>query len=90
MRSRVDFMDMLNSFGMSATLSVSKRIGVLVVCENPNENKIRQAEAAGIPIITESQWFELIPELEAQGMWTGKTICADENGLYRVIVDGDG
>lgn len=90
MRSRTDFIDMLTGFGISASISISKRTGVLIVCEQPNERKLRQAEIVGVPILNESQWFELIPELEAQGMWTGKTVCADENGIYRVAVDGDG
>ena len=89
MRDRTDFMDMLSSFGISVASSVSKKTGVLVVCENPNEKKVGQAEAAGIPIVTENQWFELIPELEAQGMWTGKSISADADGIYRITVDGD-
>lgn len=89
-RSRIDFIDMLNEFGISASIGVSKKTGALIVCEQPNERKLRQAEIAGVPILNENQWFELIPELEAQGMWTGKTVCADENGIYRVVVDGDG
>ena len=43
-----------------------------------------------IPIISEQQWFELMPELEAIGMWNGKQILfADNDGIYRVEVDGE-
>lgn len=89
MRSRVDFMDMLSSFGLSDSFSVSKRTGALIVCENPSEKKIAQAEAAGVPILNENQWFELVPELEAQGMWNGKNVWADADGIYRITVGGE-
>ena len=37
------------------------------------QSKIK-ANALNIPVISEQQWFELVPELEAIGMWNGKSI----------------
>ena len=55
------------------------------------QKKIDQAKALNIPVISEQQWFELMPELEALGMWNGKPIpFADDNGIYHIDVGGDG
>lgn len=74
LRSRLDFLDIFSAYGLTADMSVSKKIGVLVACSNPMQKKIDQAKALNIPVISEQQWFELMPELEALGMWNGKPI----------------
>lgn len=91
LRSRLDFLDIFSAYGLTADMSVSKKIGVLVACSNPMQKKIDQAKALNIPVISEQQWFELMPELEALGMWNGKPIpFADDNGIYHIDVGGDG
>lgn len=44
------------------------------MCSDPRQTKIEKANALNIPVISEQQWFELVPELEAIGMWNGKSI----------------
>lgn len=91
LRSRMDFLDIFSAYGLTADMSVSKKNGVLVACSNPMQKKIDQAKALNIPVISEQQWFELMPELEALGMWNGKPIpFADDNGIYHIDVGGDG
>lgn len=91
LRSRLDFLDIFSAYGLTADMSVSKKSGVLVACSNPMQKKIDQAKALNIPVISEQQWFELMPELEALGMWNGKPIpFADDNGIYHIDVGGDG
>ena len=58
----------------SVCVSVSKKTGLLIVCSDPRQTKIEKANALNIPVISEQQWFELVPELEAIGMWNGKSI----------------
>lgn len=91
LRSRMDFLDILSAYSLTASVSVSKKTGLLIVCSDPMQKKIDRAAALNIPIISEQQWFELMPELEALGMWNGKPIpFADDNGIYRFDVGGVG
>ena len=90
LRNRTDFLDIFSAYGLTADMSVSKKTGLLIVCSNPAQKKIDRADALNIPIISEQQWYELMPELEAVGMWNGKQILfADNDGIYRVEVDGE-
>lgn len=90
LRSRMDFLDILSAYSLTASVSVSKKTGLLIVCSDPRQTKIEKANALNIPVISEQQWFELVPELEAIGMWNGKQILfADNDGIYRVEVDGE-
>lgn len=83
LRSRLEFTDMLSACGLDVSSSVSKRLGVLIACSAPVQKKLDQAKALNIPIISEQQWFELMPELEAVGLWDGKPIqFADDNGIH--------
>ena len=91
LRSRMDFLDILSAYSLAASVSVSKKTGLLIVCSDPRQTKIEKANALNIPVISEQQWFELMPELEALGMWNGKPIpFADDNGIYHIDVGGDG
>jgi BRCT domain type II-containing protein len=91
LRSRTDFLDIFSAYGLTADMSVSKKTGLLIVCSDPMQKKIDRAAALNIPTISEQQWFELMPELEALGMWNGKPLpFADDNGIYRFDVGGDG
>lgn len=91
LRIRTDFLDIFSAYGLAADMSVSKKTGLLIVCSDPMQKKIDRAAALNIPIISEQQWFELMPELEALGMWNGKPIpFADDNGIYRFDVGGVG
>ena len=75
---------------LTADASVSKKTGLLIACSDPAQKKIDRADALNIPIISEQQWYELMPELEAVGMWNGKQILfADNDGIYRVEVGGE-
>lgn len=74
LRSRMDFLDILSAYSLAASISVSKKTGLLIVCSDPRQTKIEKANALNIPVISEQQWFELVPELEAIGMWSGKPI----------------
>ena len=74
LRSRMDFLDILSAYSLTASVSVSKKTGLLIVCSDPRQTKIEKANALNIPVISEQQWFELVPELEAIGMWNGKSI----------------
>lgn len=74
LRSRMDFLDILSAYSLTASVSVSKKTGLLTVCSDPRQTKIEKANALNIPVISEQQWFELVPELEAIGMWNGKSI----------------
>lgn len=67
LRSRTDFLDIFSAYGLAADMSVSKKTGLLIVCSDPMQKKIDRAAALNIPIISEQQWFELMPELEALG-----------------------
>lgn len=90
LRSRTDFLDIFSAYGLTADASVSKKTGLLIVCSDPMQKKIDRAVALNIPIISEQQWFELMPELEAVGMLNGKlTLVADDDGIYRVEVGGE-
>lgn len=83
LRSRLEFSDMLSACGLDVSSSVSKRLGVLIACSGSMQRKLDQAKALNIPIISEQQWFELMPELEAVGLWDGKPIqFADDNEIY--------
>lgn len=83
LRSRLEFADMLSACGLDVSMSVSKRLGVLIACSDTVQKKLDQARALNIPIISEQQWFELMPELEAVGLWDGKPIqFADDNEIY--------
>ena len=58
------------------------------MCSDPRQTKIEQANALNIPVISEQQWFELVPELEAIGMWNGKSISSslaleDNTTIYK-------
>ena len=91
LRNRTDFLDIFSAYGLTADASVSKKTGLLIVCSDPMQKKIDRAAALNIPTISEQQWFELMPELEALGMWNGKPLpFADDNGIYRFDVGGDG
>lgn len=70
----MDFLDILSAYSLTASVSVSKKTGLLIVCSDPRQTKIEKANALNIPVISEQQWFELVPELEAIGMWNGKSI----------------
>lgn len=74
LRSRMDSLDILSAYSLTASVSVSKKTGLLIVCSDPRQTKIEKANALNIPVISEQQWFELVPELEAIGMWNGKSI----------------
>lgn len=74
LRSQMDFLDILSAYSLTASVSVSKKTGLLIVCSDPRQTKIEKANALNIPVISEQQWFELVPELEAIGMWNGKSI----------------
>ena len=90
LRNRTDFLDIFSAYGLTADMSVSKKTGLLIVCSDPMQKKIDRADALNIPIISEQQWYELMPELEAVGMWSGKQILfADNDGIYRVEVGGE-
>lgn len=83
LRSGLEFADMLSACGLDVSSSVSKKLGVLIACSGSMQQKLDQAKALNIPIISEQQWFELMPELEAVGLWDGKPIqFADDNGIY--------
>ena len=69
-------------------MNVSKKTGLLIVCSDSMQKKIDRADALNIPIVSEQQWFELMPELEAAGMWP--ISFADDDGIYRFDVGGDG
>ena len=90
LRNRTDFLDIISAYGLTMDMNVSKKTGLLIVCSDPAQKKIDRADALNIPIISEQQWYELMPELEAVGMWNGKQILfADNDGIYRVEVGGE-
>ena len=88
LRSLMDFLDILSAYSLTASVSVSKKTGLLIVCSDPRQTKIEKANALNIPVISEQQWFELVPELEAIGMWNGKSISSslaleDNTTIYK-------
>lgn len=91
LRNRTDFLDIISAYGLTMDMNVSKKTGLLIVCSDSMQKKIDRADALNIPLVSEQRWFELMPELEAAGMWNGKPISfADDDGIYRFDVGGDG
>ena len=83
LRNRTDFLDIISAYGLTMDMNVSKKTGLLIVCSDSMQKKIDRADALNIPIVSEQQWFEL--------MWNGKPISfADDDGIYRFDVGGDG
>ena len=48
----------LESHGAKCTHSVTKKIGMLIVGENPGPSKVKKAEDYGIRIITENDFYK--------------------------------
>lgn len=93
LRSRLDFLDIFSAYGLTADMSVSKKIGVLVACSNPMQKKIDQAKALNIPVISEQQWFELMPELKhsecgTESQFRLQMIMEFTILMWAVMVDG--
>ena len=90
LRNRTDFLDIFFGVRSNCGRECVKKTGLLIVCSDPAQKKIDRADALNIPIISEQQWYELMSELEAVGMWNGKQILfADNDGIYRVEVGGE-
>lgn len=50
----------LEVLGLSVSISVSRRTQLLIVCEDPKQDKVDKAASLGVPICTEQELREAI------------------------------